>query len=64
MDVLLRQVVATSQVAKRPLAKAAVCTSEFVEEVLVGLTGDADPAADVTRLHALNLVLPAGVTAL
>ena len=63
-DVLLGEVVAAGQVGQRPLAEAAVGAGELVVEVLVGLAGDAEPAAHLPGLHALHLVLPAGVAAL
>ncbi len=33
----------------RPLSEATIRTGEFIQKVLVGLAGDANPTADVTR---------------
>ena len=63
-DVFFWQIIAAGQVSQRPLTEAAVCTGELVLQVLVWLAGDTDPAAHISGLHTLHLVLPAGVAAL
>lgn len=63
-DVLLRQIITACQVGQGPLSKTAVSTGKLIMQVLVGLTRDTDPAAHISRLHTLHLILPAGVTTL